>query len=239
MAFVALTSDDAYLFNNDKFGYFNDILKVVFADIAVTVSYLEAIFKRSNLKKFWIIYDFLHNKSNNEMNFVSLQEIWENCRYLGIFYAAIILEIIVMILFVKFNTMTRHLVLFWSVFTPFIYAVHLRNMQFIFYIEILRLELVKLQLDLNLMVDYTRFEACGCSFKGFEDFLRKKLLEKQKHYQKIYEMFEYFQNGFGFSIIAVTLMVYVRVLVDAYFGYYILYRNWNKFGMFTLLILFG
>ncbi|XP_065363139.1 gustatory receptor 8a-like [Calliphora vicina] len=230
---VTLKNDDEFLFSNDEFGYFNDILKVVFADIAVTISYLESILKRSELRKFWTIYGCLQKQSDDERNYISVKELWENRRFLGIFYTYIILEFVVTILFVILQPMSRHVFLFNLVFTPFICAVHLRNMQYIFYIEILRLELVKLQQDLNLMVDYTRFVAYGCGFKGFENFLRKKLLEKQKHYQMIYEMFENFQNGFGFSITAVILMIYVRVLVDAYFSYYTFYRDWNKTGMLT------
>lgn len=55
IAFMALFSDDAFLFTDDKFGCFNDTLKVVFADIAVTVSFLETIFKRSDIKRFWTL----------------------------------------------------------------------------------------------------------------------------------------------------------------------------------------
>ncbi|KAM7349521.1 gustatory receptor 8a-like [Cochliomyia hominivorax] len=239
VAFVALTSDDAYLFTSDRFGYFNDILKVVFADIAVTISYIESIFRRVDYYKFWKIYDYLQGRTcEREMekgNTITFNDLKKHRRFLFIFYTDILLETIVLIIFINFHTMTRHLILFWSVFTPFIYAVHLRNMQFIFYIEILRLELVKLQQDLGLMVEYSRFVSYGCGFKGFEEFLRKKLLDKQKHYQLIYEMFEHFQNAFGFSIIAVLLMVYVRVLVDAYFGYYTVYRDWNKVEIILLL----
>lgn len=232
---IALTSNDAFLFTEDTFGYFNDILKVVFADIAVTIAYLEAIFRRTALYEFWKIYYRLQKQTAREIPSKYLKEIWQNRRFLGIFYSFILLESVLMVLFVVYQTMTRHLVLFWSIFTPFIYAVHLRNIQFIFYIELLRTELVKLKQDLSLMVDYSRIVAYGCGFKGFEEFLRSKLVEKQKNYQMIYEMYEQFQNSFGISIVFVLLMIYVRVLVDAYFGYYTVYRGWNKVGMFSCI----
>lgn len=232
---LTLISDDDFLFLNDTFGYFNDVLKMVFADIAVTVSYLETVCRRLEFYKFWKVYNCLQKRSNNEKNVRKLtsNELWENRRFLAIFYGNCFVECIIMILFVFFQPMTRHLVLFSIVFTPFVYFVHLRNMQFIFYIEILRIELEKLQQDLGLMVDYSRFAAYGCGFRRFEEFLRKQLVDKQTHYQMIYEMFEHFQNGFGYSIITVMLMNYVNVLVDAYFGYYTIYRDWNKTGMFV------
>ncbi|KNC32520.1 putative gustatory receptor 8a [Lucilia cuprina] len=230
MAFIALTSDDVYLFTSDKFGYFNDVLKFLVADIAVTVSYLETIFKRSEFYKFWTIYNCLQRKTNDEW------KLGKTFRFFAVLYTFIILEAVILILFFNFQTMTRHLTMFWSAFLPFIYAVHLRNMQFIFYIELIRLELVKLKEDLSLLVDYSRFMAYGCGFRGFGEFLRKQLLDKQKNYQMIYEMFEHFQNGFGFSITAVLLMIYVRVLVDAYFAYYTIFRDWNRFGSYVIEI---
>ena len=231
MAFVALLSDDAFLFTDDNFGYFNDIIKVVFANIAVTVSCMESLLKRSESFEFWKKYKFLQNASHYiERNIVCLDDIREHCRFLIIFYTVVVLESATILFFIAFQEMTRHLVLFWSVFTPFIFAVHMRNMQFIFYIELIRLELLKLKQDLELLADYSRFAAYGCAFKGFENFLRQKVLEKQRHYQLIYEMFEHFQNAFGFSIITVLLMIYVRVLVDSYFGYYTFYRGPYRSG---------
>ncbi|XP_065365274.1 gustatory receptor 8a-like [Calliphora vicina] len=140
-----------------------------------------------------------------------------------------------MFIFIVYQDKSRHLILSWSIFSPLLYVVYMRNMQFIFHIELIRLELVKLQQDLNLMVDYSRFVAYGCGFKGFEEFLRKKLVDKQKTYQMIYEMFEQFQNSFGLSIIAVLSMIFVRILVDSYFAYYSYYSNWYKYESFLLL----
>lgn len=231
MAFVALFSGEDFLFTGDKFGYFNDTLKVVFANIAVTVSFVETILKRSHIKRFWQIYDNLQIVGRNEKDLFDSNGWRENKRFLGIFYAFVFMETSVVIVFFIFQNITRHLILFWSIFTPLMYTVHLRNMQFIFYLEVLRLELMKLKQDLKLLVDYSNFVTYGCAFEGFEEFLRKNLLEKQKHYHQIYEMFEEFQNGFAFSMIAVLLMIYIRVLVDVYFAYYTFYRDWNKIGM--------
>lgn len=236
LTLVAIFSREEFLFRGDTFGYFNDVLKVVFADIAVTCSYLEAIFKRNSLKEFWKIYNCLQKKSSaDETKFCGLKSLWQNGRFLVIFYSIIVFESAMMFIFIVYQVKSRHLILFWSLFSPLTYVVYMRNMQFIFHIELIRLELVKLQQDLNLMVDYSRFVAYGCGFKGFEEFLRKKLVDKQKTYQMIYEMFEQFQNGFGISIIAVLSMIYVRILVDSYFAYYSYYSNWHKYGMYLYI----
>ncbi|XP_061389572.1 gustatory receptor 8a-like, partial [Musca vetustissima] len=96
-------------------------------------------------------------------------------------------------------------------------------MQFIFHIELIRQELQRIQDDLSLLVDYSRYQAYGVGFRSFEKFLRCKIAQKQQHFQLIYEMYSNFQNSFGFSIVAVLLMVYVRVLIDSYFSYYNIY----------------
>ncbi|XP_061395345.1 gustatory receptor 8a [Musca vetustissima] len=241
ISYVALFGNDDFLFNGDKFGYFNDSLKIIFGDMAVTCSYLEAIIKRVSVHRFWAIYKQLQQNhpniggGHNANREFWLQEIRKNRRFLITFYIVAIIEIGVMLIFFGLQNMTRHLILFWSVFVPFIFIVHLRNMQFIFYIELIRQELVKLQQDLSLMVDYSRFQAYGVGFRGFECFLRTKIAEKQRTYQLIYDMYEHFQNSFGFSIIAVLLMIYVRVLVDSYFGYYTVYRGWNPIELVLLI----
>lgn len=230
MTYIAIFKKDSFLFTSDKFGYFNDILKFVFSDIAVTSSYILSIWNRTYLHEFWKCYGNLQKKCKIEPKFTWREDIWQNRRFLLTFYVVVICESLVMIIFIRFQLATRSFIMFWAFFTPFIYAVHLRNMQFVCYIEVIRLELIKVKQDLQLLVDYSRFQAYGTGFKGFEQFLRIKILEKQKNYQTIYEMYDYFQRSFGFSIITVLVMIYVRILVDSYFGYYTIYRGWNKIG---------
>ncbi|XP_058977991.1 gustatory receptor 8a-like [Musca domestica] len=172
ISYVALFGNDDFLFNGDKFGYFNDSLKIIFGDMAVTCSYLESILQRVSVHQFWVIYGELQNLHPNCSRKTTqdfwLQEIKKNRRFLVTFYTIVVIEIGVMLIFFSLQDMTRHLVLFWSVFVPFIFTVHMRNLQFIFYIELIRQELVKLQQDLSLMVDYSRFQAYGSGFRGFE-----------------------------------------------------------------------
>lgn len=231
---VVLSCYKEFLFTTDMFGFFNDVLKIVFGNIAVTFSYLETILSRNPVRNFWIVYRKLqkpqqHNLSNkHEM----LNDFMKNRRFIIMFYTIGIMEIIVLGIFAANQEKQRQVVLFWSVFTPFIYVVHLRNMQFVFHIEIIRQELLRLKDDLGLMADYAMFHETGQGLGGgFEEFLRSKMAEKQKTYELIYEMYEHFQNSFGFSMLAVPLMIYVRVLVDSYFGYYCHYSEIQECGM--------
>lgn len=231
-AIGAILSTDDFLFKGDAFSCFNDVMKFVFADIAITCSYLETIFKRNSLKQFWILYYLLQEKQPclAKGAFSNFKELWQNGRFLVIFYTLVVAEFFFLALFWIFENKSRHLILFWALFTPLAYAVYLRNMQFIFYIEIVRMELVKLQKDLHLLVEYSRFVANNCSFKSFEGLLRRRIADKQKRYGTIFEMFEHFQNSFGYSIAAVLVMIYVRVLVDSYFIYYTSYHVGMRFG---------
>lgn len=236
-ALVALFCHTDVLYTGDRFGLFNDILKVVFGNIAVTTSYIETILKHSHVYRFWLIYSQLQEKTNKNYGekFSCLEEIRRNRRFLTMFYVTLGSEIVVTMVFFHYQIIDRQLLLFWSFFSPFVYMVHLRNMQFIFHIELIRQELVKLQEDLALMVYYSRCHAYGAGFRGFKKFLRSKIAEKQKFYELIYEMLEIFQNSFGFSIIGVILMIYVRTLVDSYFVYYSTYVGWQKYGTGNIL----
>lgn len=227
-AFVILFYKKTFLYTADSFGNFNDIFKVILADIAITSAYLETTLRSECLIKFWILYERLQKRETVSIPKSWLQQAWQHKRFLAIFYVLLVTEILVMLAFIKFQEKTKMVVLFWCVFSPVIYTVHMRNIQFIFHVELLRLELVRLNEDLQLLADYSRFMANGAGFRGFEKFLLRKLKEKQQIYQWIYEMFEQFQQAFGFSILTVFLMIAVRVLVDIYFGYYFLYRFWHR-----------
>lgn len=235
---LAVLLGEDFFFPHDAFGYFNDVLKVVCAYVAVTVSYLETIFKRSEVAKFWKRFYILQRNSRGEDNSGTSDKLCKTFNFLAIFYVVLFSELSTTLLFIVLQPMTKHLITFNAVFMPFVYAVHMRNMQFIFYIEILRSELWKLQQDLNLMVDQssTCSAFCGSGVDSLEEFLRKKLLEKQKNYHRIYEMHEQFLCGFGFSISAVLLMVYVCVLVDVYFAYYTFYQDLNKTGTYEHIL---
>ena len=235
ITFVVLLSKDEFLYKGDNFGCFNDVIKIVFANLAVNCAYLESIFKRCSIRKFWQIYNCLQKHPDEGIKCFNSTVIWRNFRYLLIFYTTIAVEFIGLLVFLIFQSKNRHLILFWSAYLPFSYVVHMRNMQFIFFIEILRLELIKLQQDLQLIVDYSRFVAYGCGFKGIENFLRREMQSKQKHYELIHEMFEHFQNAFGLSIVAVLLKIYIQVLADSYFAYYALYMNRNKYGKYAFI----
>lgn len=223
VAAIALFTNNNILYNDDKFGFFNDVLKFAFGDLAITTIYLESIFKQNDAHQFWLVYTKLQNRQFGN-------QCWQRCtwqrdfqkhmRFLISFYGVLFLEILFMIIFIIFQHKNRQLVLLWCTYGPFIYTVHLCNLKFIFQIELIRLELLKLQQDLQLLVDCTQQKIFDHAFWNFEEHLRSKLLEKQYMYQQIYEMYEYFQNSCSLSIVAVLLVIYVRILVDTYFAYY-------------------
>uniref|UniRef100_A0A1I8NXI6 Gustatory receptor n=1 Tax=Stomoxys calcitrans TaxID=35570 RepID=A0A1I8NXI6_STOCA len=225
---MSLCNSEVVFFANDSFGFFNDVLKVVAADIAVTISYMESILKRSSCHKFWSIYCKLQEQKWEWTNWQ--EELRENCRFAIMFYTFIICEALVLLIL----AIAYPFQLFWSIYFPFIIVIHLRNMQVIFHVELIRLELLKLRDDLIRMADYSKFLAQGKGFRGLENFFHFKIVEKQRNYQMIYEMYEHFQNTFGFSICAVLLMIYVRILVDSYFGYYNVYHGSITFEIFVV-----
>lgn len=237
VTFTALIKHRYFLFFEDKFGFFNDVLKIVCGNVAVTISYLETLLQRSHSYKFWGIYLRLQERSANK----SHQNSWRNCfaelhkhrRFLVLFYTVVAAEIYVMYICFSITVVDFQAVLFWCIYTPFIYVIHLRNLQFIFFVELIRLRLVAVQKDLIKLVEFANF---GTSNKHFEEILRSKIANAQQSYQLTFEMFQHFHNSFGFSMVAVILVIYVRILVNTYFSYYSDNKGWEYYGMSMQLV---
>lgn len=128
-------------------------------------------------------------------------------------------------MFVVVQDISRHLLLFWITFQPFVFVVHLRNTQFLLHLELLRQQLVQLECELGLLVEYSRFASGAASFTGFEEYLRQRMREKQLMYERIYELCTSFSRAFSYSVLTVLLMIYIRITVDCYFLYYTIYMS--------------
>uniref|UniRef100_A0A1I8M1M1 Uncharacterized protein n=1 Tax=Musca domestica TaxID=7370 RepID=A0A1I8M1M1_MUSDO len=153
-------------------------------------------------------------------------------RLLFLFYTVVAAEIYVMYICFSITVVDFQAVLFWCIYTPFIYVIHLRNLQFIFFVELIRLKLVAVQTNLRKLMDFTN---CGISKMDCEENLHSKIANTQQSYQLTFEMFLHFHNSFGFSMVAVILVIYVRIVVNTYFSYYSDNKGWEYYG-FILLI---
>ncbi|XP_069966411.1 gustatory receptor 8a-like [Bactrocera oleae] len=213
----------AFLFTSESFGYFVDALKVCMAYVTVAIIYMETVLRRHALQLFWQRYAMLNPTSNQKVEATNIywrSQLRAYHRFLYVFYGITVLDFILEIIYYVLREKDDHMLQFLVMFTPYTYMIHLRNMQIIFHIVIINHELVKLRHDISLLAEYTRFTRNRIPFVGFEDFVRQKLAEKQLIYQRIYEMCDYFQQALGISAIAVLLMTYVRLVVDAYFTLY-------------------
>ncbi|XP_036345248.1 gustatory receptor 8a-like [Rhagoletis pomonella] len=229
---------DAFLFTTNRFGYFNDVLKVCMAQVTILIIYTETVWRRRALRHFWQRYALLTQVKSEQ--FLSNESNWRvqlstHRHFLYILYGITVLDLLIEVIFFSLQPLTDQAQQFWFMFTPFVYLVHLRNMQIVFHIEIIRHELEKLRNDVGLLAEYTNFARRVVPFAGFEDFVRRKLAEKQLVFQRIHEMLDYFRNAFGMSIIAVLLMIYVRVVVDAYFMFYNKSDGWYFAGIYSYI----
>lgn len=226
LVLICLTSDDEYLYGGDRFGYFNDGLKYAFAELAVLTIYIETLRQRRHLARFWQLYRTLAPSPAGTVR----RQLEQHFRYLLAFYGINSLEIAILVIFRCVQTMSNQLAHFWSSFQPFVFVVHWRNSQFQLHLELMRQQLVQLEREVTLLADYTAFASDGASFKGFEDYLRRRVRQKQLIYMRIYELYNCFNQSFGYSVLAVLLMIYVRVAADCYFMYYTIYNNFDNIG---------
>ncbi|XP_050329631.1 gustatory receptor 8a-like [Bactrocera neohumeralis] len=230
----------AFLFTSESFGYFVDALKVCLAYVTVAIIYTETVLRRHALQHFWQRYALLNPASNQQVEPMKID--WRSQlrayhRFLYVFYGITVFDLILEIIYYVTRAKDDHMLQFLLMFTPYTYMIHLRNMQIIFHIVIINHELVKLRHDIGLLAEYTRFTRNTMPFVGFEDFVRQKLAEKQLIYQRIYEMCDYFQQALGASTIAVLLMTYVRLVVDAYFSLYSFHTKTQPKYIENLLLL--
>lgn len=222
-----MTSDDEYLYRGDRFGYFNDGLKYAFAEVAVLTIYVEGLSQREHLARFWQLYQAL-----SPMPAIGTvrRQLIKHFRFLISFYGITSLEIAIICLLFRVQIMSRHVMLFWITFQPFVFAVHLRNLQFQLHLELIRQQLVQLEREVSLLSDYSAFASNAASFKGFENYLRRRVRQNQLIYTRIYKLCTCFTQSFSYSVLTVLLMIYVRVAVDCYFMYYTIYTNIDNVG---------
>ncbi|XP_052857809.1 gustatory receptor 8a [Drosophila gunungcola] len=228
---LASGEDWPFLFRGDMFGCVNDALKYVFAELAMVAIYLEALSCQRPLANFW----WLH--SNVGGGAISLRrELQQYGRFLITLYALMLTELVFHLGLWQVQPLSRHMLLFWSSYEPFVCLTYMRNVQFVLHLELLREQLAALQRELGLLAEYSRFASeTGRSFPGFEVFLRRRLLQKQRLYCDIYDMFKCFQNAFKFSILAVLLTINIRIAVDCYFMYYSIYKNVANIDYYLIL----
>ncbi|XP_034483279.1 gustatory receptor 8a [Drosophila innubila] len=230
VAFMCVTSEDECLYEGDDFGRFNDGLKFGFAEVAVLSIYSETIWNRHPLARFWQLYAALAPRPAATVRLQLLQH-W---RFLITIYGTVFLEsLMISVLFSQ--QMDQHIVLFWSTFQPFVYVVHLRNTQFVLHLELLRQQLFQLEHELALLVEYSAFASGAASFFGYEEYMRRRVRQKQRIYQGIYELYTCFIQAFSYSVLTVLLMIYVRIAVDCYFMYYTIYNKIDDKDYYLLL----
>ncbi|XP_017055498.1 gustatory receptor 8a [Drosophila ficusphila] len=230
---TCLFSDEEFLYRGDTFGGVNDGLKYVFAQLAVVAIYVETIGSQRQLANFW----WLHSQLSHKVGAMSLRREMQQYRhYLISLYGMILCELLFHLGLWLYQSMTRHIFLFWVTYEPLVCLTYMRNVQFVLHMELLREQLAALERELGLLAEYSRFASeTGRSFSGFETFLRRRLLQKQRLYSEIYDMFTCFQEAFKFSILAVLLTINIRIAVDCYFMYYTIYNNILNFDYYLIL----
>ncbi|KAH8303973.1 hypothetical protein KR044_010950, partial [Drosophila immigrans] len=231
VAVLCLTSVDEFIYQGDAFGSFNDRLKYGFAEVAVLSIYGETLWQSQPLSRYWQLYAALAPQPAATL-WSQLQQHW---RFVVTFYGTLVLECLLLCSLASMQVMSRHIVLFWSTFQPFVLVVHLRNTQFVLHLELLRQQLLQLEHELALLAEYSTFASVVSGFDGFEEYLRRCVRHKQLRYACIFELSQCFRGAFKYSVLTVLLMIYVRIAVDCYFMYYTLFNKINIIDYYLLL----
>ncbi|XP_017063951.1 gustatory receptor 8a [Drosophila eugracilis] len=229
-----LFSSEEFLYRGDMFGCVNDALKYAFAELAVVAIYVETLSSQRHLANFWWLH---HKLGGQKVGSGSLKsECQQYRRYLLSLYIMMGSELLLHLVMWQVQPLSHHMLLFWCTYEPIVCLTYMRNVQFVMHLELLREQLTSLERELGLLAEYSRFASeTGRSFRGFESFLRRRLLQKQRIYSDVYDMLKCFQGAFNYSILAVLLTINIRIAVDCYFMYYTVYNNVPNIDYYLLL----
>lgn len=226
LTIVVFSHSEVFLYTKDGFGYFVDSIKLIVTFITLSITLSETILQRRKLKQFWIIFAALA-----KCRHMHRAPLWHQIReyrffllwLYGLTLLCWILEGIFGLTVIK--SPTNLIYWFWLMFLPYVYALRYRDLNFVFYIELIRKELKQLEKELGLLVAYTEFGQNCRAFDRFNEFIRENLLQKQKIYMQIYDMVECFKKSSGCSLMAGYLKCYIRIVVDCYWVFWSIYQN--------------
>ncbi|XP_055842745.1 gustatory receptor 8a [Episyrphus balteatus] len=213
------TNYSIFLYIEERFALFNDTLKVTVTCISFNVSAIQSLTSRMHERNFWKFYIKLRSFRRPLVeNMTFWEQLGEHWSFIWKFGGLLVINIVFHVSYaLLYTTMPYQLQMFWIMYTPFTIVIGIRNAQYILYMNLIRLEVKSLNKDLDTLVEFTNMHFSYETFPHFEEFVRRRLVEKQRIYQLIFEMNECFQKACNWSMVFHLLRGYTRMLVDGYY----------------------
>ncbi|XP_055911250.1 gustatory receptor 8a [Eupeodes corollae] len=195
---------------------------------SLNVSTLQSLLCQNHEWQFWKLY--LKVRSSRYPNVMD-QNLWsqlhEHRSYISKLVFAIFIHLACIAGFSSDYNSTPKLTLFWAI-TGFLTLINvIRNGQMILCMELIRIEVEHLEKDLITLNEFIQWETPNVAFPQFDEFIRLRIVEKQKIYEDIFGMSQSFQEACNWSMVVHLLRGYIRVLVEFYFCIFLGMKTWK------------
>lgn len=208
----------------DNFGKFNDRLKFAIVIITHQITLFETLITRNYEIRFFRLYSKIHGQWSTHHHWKSDLKIY--CKLFWRLSLSLLLTLLVEINYsIEVRNETEWLVFFVS-YTPSILICRCRILQVIMYVEIIRVELLQLNLELKRLANASKKLRLGF----IDDIIYKDLSQCMKRYQDIFEMFELFKKCTPLSPLIIFVATYVKILSDCYWSYWVIYAKFKFQG---------
>ena len=217
--FVIIYFHRKLFFTADRFGTFNDFIKVLTVGISHLVTLIETAFHQKSALEFFQTYTTLHQRWADYRKTKNELMIYKKC-----FLLTLIFIIVLCVVDLNYTFEVRHRaqwVLFFIAYEPSVWICRFRFIQISMYLTMITMELAQLNREiLTLAKDTQRMK------KNYdENLICQKLHQFMRNYQQIFSMVELFKKGFSVSCLVVFVASYVKILSDCYWTYWVIYNQ--------------
>ncbi|XP_020717321.1 gustatory receptor 8a [Ceratitis capitata] len=215
---------DSILYNSDSFGIFNDLLKFIATIISHFIILSETIIQRQYMEQFLLAYTRLHNKWSSH-TFRPEYAIYR--KYVWRSSICIVIVIIIDLAYIQEISKNRSWLAFFIPFVPSGLICHLRSLQIMYFMDMLRIEVMQLNRNVERLVTFSE-RHCVENSQRSEYFVRIVCAELQilmECYQNIYELSMLLKKAVGISLTCNYIKEYVMILSECYWSYWMVYNG--------------
>ena len=203
----------------DRFGAFNDFIKVVTVGTTHVITLIESAHHQKSETEFFQTYTNLHKQWTDYKNTKNEINIYKK------FFLQTLSYILVQCL-IEFNYIYEvHLkpqwILFFIAYEPSVWICRFRFLQISMYLTMITMEIVQLNKEIMTLARDTEKKQ-----ENYDDALIcQKLHDFMRKYQQIFLMVELLKRSCSISFLIIFIMSYVKTLSECYWSYWVIYNQ--------------
>lgn len=215
--------------STDSFGKLNDMQKLSGVVVACTVIIVESYARRHQQWSFWTnilqINDEDASKYSNERHGPIKPTYW----LIFAFYH--VLVFMIELSWIPIASVDKQSLNYWAVYLGMLMMCRTRFLQYFLYVQILETHIVRLQLEMQTIVEHTKLlmkHQNGTELQcSLSKYLCARIKWAQRRYQMLYELSMSLNDIFGWSQLANILHSFMHMIADLYWAYWRFFDQTN------------